>query len=391
MRFEISSKDVMVGRKTAKSHAAHEVDEHAQRYARALEGGWAAVPKRTGRALASTRFTLVGMLLLAIGAAFSYGNPDSTPVWVLVVPMAVLAMNLLAAIATNPRINRRGGLLTFHLGLLAVIVLAGIGRLTHMDAHLEIVEGDVFAPAELYDIRQGPLHGGALKAVSFRQGAYEVDYTAGMARGKTRSHVEVADGRGGWDARVIGDDIPLVIEGYRFYTTYNKGLAPVLTWTPHGGAPTTGTVHMPSYPLFENKQTVNWAPPGGRELKLWLRVNSGLKYDAAWTLASRAVNGLLVVMDGSRRWELAPGDEIQLQDGRLRYERMVGWVGYKLFYDPTLRWLFIASVVGVLGLSLHFWQRYGVIRYASIPAPAGAEARVGVPSVATADLQKGVV
>src|SRR3569623_350907 len=78
--------------------------------------------------LASLRLTLAGMLLLAIGAALSYNNPATTPVWELVVPMALLADTLLAAIITNPRITRRGGLLTFHQAILGVVMLASIGR-----------------------------------------------------------------------------------------------------------------------------------------------------------------------------------------------------------------------------------------------------------------------
>src|SRR3569623_1834779 len=105
------------------------------------------------RPLASLRLTLVGMLLLAFGAALSYNNPATTSVWVLVVPMSLLAVNLLAAIITNPRINRRGGLLAFHL---ALVVLAAIGRLTHLEAHIEFLQDTAFASAELFDDSRGP-------------------------------------------------------------------------------------------------------------------------------------------------------------------------------------------------------------------------------------------
>src|SRR3569832_350252 len=106
--------------------------------------------------LASLRLTLAGMLLLAIGAALSYNTPAPTPVWVLVVPMALRAINLLAAIITNPRINRRGGLLTFHLALLGVVILAAIGRLTHLEALIELLQDTAFASAELFDDSRGP-------------------------------------------------------------------------------------------------------------------------------------------------------------------------------------------------------------------------------------------
>ncbi|MEQ6340805.1 MAG: cytochrome c biogenesis protein ResB [Gammaproteobacteria bacterium] len=326
------------------------------------------------RALGSVRLALLGMVLLALGAALSYNNPVSTPVWVLVVPLAFLAVNLLAAIATNPRINRRAGLLIFHIGLLSIIVLAGVGRLTHLDAQLEITEGGAFSPQELSEVNKGPFHSGALDKIAFVQGSYTVEYAAGMVRGLTHSQVLVPDGRGGVVTKVVGDDRPLVLEGYRFYTTFNKGFAPVLTWLPDT-APReaiTGTVHMPSYPLFEYKQDSTWTPPGGKEIKLWLRLKTGLREDAPWVLDGKGASGVLVVNSGVRRVELQPGETVQLEGGKLRYERLTSWMGYKVFYDPTLHWLFASAMVAIIGLGSHFWGRFGA-RLQHTPAPsAGA-------------------
>lgn len=312
------------------------------------------------RALGSIRLALLGMVLLGVGAALSYDNPAGTPVWVLVAPLALLAINLFCAIATNPRINRRPGLLVFHLGLFAIIVLAGIGRLTHLDAQLEITEGSAFSPEELTEVKKGPFHGDGLSKVAFIQGSYTVEYNAGMVRGLTHSQVLIPDGRGGMISRVVGDDRPLVLEGYRFYTTYNKGFAPVLTWMPDQGEAMTGTIHMPSYPLFDYKQDSNWTPPGGKPLRFWLRLDTGLRQDAAWLLDGKKASGVLVVNAGERRVELLPGQSLRLEGGSLRYERLTSWMGYKVFYDPTLRWLFIAAVVSIMGLGAHFWRKFGV-------------------------------
>src|SRR3569832_1099212 len=132
------------------------------------------------RPLASMRLTLVGMLLLAFGAALSYNNPATTSVWVLVVPMSLLAVNLLAAIITNPRINRRGGLLTVHLALLGVVVLAAIGRLTHLEAHIELLQDTAFASAELFDDSRGPWHSGHRGRGRGGQGPDTVDHAGGI-------------------------------------------------------------------------------------------------------------------------------------------------------------------------------------------------------------------
>lgn len=319
--------------------------------------------------LSSLRFTLVGMVLLAIGAALSYNNPDSTPVWVLVVPMALLAINLLAAIIINPRIHRRGSLLVFHIALLGMVILAAVGSLTRFEAHVEMLQGTGFSTDDLFDKRQGLLHTGHLDQVAFVQGPYTVDYAAGMVRGSTHSQVQVPDGHGGWEWRVIGDDRPLVVDGYRFYTSFNKGFAPILTWIPEHGQPETGSVHMPAYPLFEFKQDNSWTPPGGPEIKFWLRLDSGMKENAAWVLDGNKTQGKLVVNTSGERVELKPGETVQIPGGALRYEHLSTWMGYKIFYDPTLHWMFVTSIIGVLGLFTHFWQKFGTNWSAVIRVP----------------------
>jgi cytochrome c biogenesis protein len=314
------------------------------------------------RRLASSRLTLAGMLGLAVGAALNYDNPVSTPVWVLVIPLAVLAVNLCAAVISDPRINRRGGLLVFHLGLLAIAVLAAIGRLTHMEGKVELTVGDAFSPAELMEVREGPWHLGNPQDIRFVQGPFTVDYGTGLARGPTRSEVLVADGQGGWERRTVGDDKPLLTGGYRLYTTFNKGFAPILTWIPERGAPVTGAVHMPSYPLFEHRQANRWTPAGGQEIKFWLELETGLKPDGDWRFDPGRSSGVLVVRSGGQRIELRPGESARLENGSLRYERLSSWMGYKLFYDPTLHWLFLAAVIAICGLAAHFWRKFGAVQ-----------------------------
>jgi len=311
------------------------------------------------RRLASTRLTLFGMVLLAIGAGLSYDNPADVSVWVLAGPLLLLALNLFAAILTQPGINRRPGLLMFHIGLLSICALAAIGRLTFFDARVEISQNSAFDVAAVDEIRQGVFHLGELQRVQFVQQAYTVEYRPGLVRGITRSHLQVGDGRGGWQTRVVGDDTPLIIDGYRFYTTFNKGFAAVLTWTPTQGEAITGTLHMPSYPLFDYKQANSWTPPGSEEeIKFWLRLETGLDREKDWLLDVNKSEAVLVVNDGEQRLELQPGQDINLPGGQLRYEALSSWMGYKIFYDPTLKWLFIAAMLTVLGLCLHYWDKF---------------------------------
>lgn len=336
---------------------------------------------RVLKLLASTRLALVGMALLAVGAGLSYGNPDTTSIWVLVGPLALLALNLLFAIVVNPRIHRRTPLLLFHVGLLAIVVLAAWGRVTFFEARVEVVEGHAFDPSALFDVKAGVWHSNNLHDVQFVQGNYTVEYSAGLVRGLTHSHLMVKDEDGEMQPQVVGDDRPLVVEGYRFYTTFNKGFAPLLTWTPRsGGGPVSGVLHMPSYPLFEHKQDQVWTPPGGSELKFWLSLDTGLDTNKAWVLDARRAQGLLVVNDGERRLELRPGDAAELAAGTLRYERLLSWMGYKIFYDPTLQALFLASMLSVAGLFWHFWRKFGTQLAPAVEAPSGNEAGLWIGS-----------
>jgi len=313
---------------------------------------------RVLRRLASTKLTLLWMLLLAGGAALSYDNPVETSIWVLIVPMLLLAINLIAAIISNRRINRRGGLLVFHIGLLSIVVLAAVGRLTHMDGRVELATGAEFSREAISELRSGPLHNGALDQVNFVQGPYTVDYRPQMMRGLTHSQVAILDLEGGWKEVVVGDDRPLVIEGYRFYTTFNKGFAPILSWLDEAGnVVETGAIHMPSYPLFDFKQSNSWTPQGREEIKFWLQLETGLTPDESWVLDGNRATGTLVVNVGGDRSELLPGQSVKMTGGSLRYERLSTWMGYKLFYDPTLHWLFMAAFITIAGLGVHFWRK----------------------------------
>jgi len=319
------------------------------------------------RRIASLKVTLAGMVLLGIGAGYSYGNPMGVPVWVLVVPLAWLAVNLVAAIATNQRINQQPGLLLFHLCLLSIVILAGIGRLSHLNAHVEMLRGATFKADHLLEVRKGPLHSGALDQVRFIQGSYTVQYAPGMKRGVTNSQVKYLDDQGQWVDKDVGDDRPLVIKGYRFYTTHNKGFSAILSWMPADGSKTiTGAVNMPSYPLFDYKQDNQWTTPAGQPLKLWMQLQTGLDANASWVLDGSKSSGVLVVTTADKvRHEMKLGDTLPLKDGVLRYDELSTWMGYRVFYDPTLHWLFLVAVAGVLGLAHYFWRKMNLQPWAS--------------------------
>lgn len=306
---------------------------------------------------ASLKITLLGMVLLIAGSILIYGNPVDIPTWVVVAPLALLAVNLTAAILTNNRINHQPDLLVFHVSLLGLVVLAGVGRLTHLDAHTEVPIASEFTSEHLMEVRAGIWHSGNIDNLSFIQGPFTVQYAPGVRRGLTHSHVMVKDNKGRWEEQVVGDDRPLLLEGYRFYTTHNKGFTTILTWTPEHGEPISGTLNMPSYPLFVYKQDNRWVPPGSEEIKFWLQIKAGLDENKDWVLDARNSSAVLVVTIQDKRQELHQGDSVKLPGGELKFEKLTMWMGYRIFYDPTIHWMFYVSIAGIVGLGFYFWRK----------------------------------
>jgi cytochrome c biogenesis protein len=68
----------------------------------------------------------------------------------------------------------------------------------------------------------------------------------------------------------------------------------------------------------------------------------------------------VVVRYGGQRWELNPVNSqvVDLPGGQLRYVGLTSWMGYLVTWDATIPWLLAASVIAVLALSWHFWQRF---------------------------------
>ena len=304
------------------------------------------------RHLAGTRLTMAGFAVLAAGTLASYNLPQA-PAALMVVPLALLATNLAAAIALRPAL-RTGGLGVFHVALLACLLLVGWGRMTHLDGRVEVTEDAPLEAAQVEVTGAGPWNDGAWRGVEFLQGAWEVDYAPGVRRGHTRSQVWLP---GEATPRSIGDDTPLVLAGYRFYTTANKGFAPVVRWQSEGQEAVAGALHMPSYPVNDGNQHNTWTSPDGRVLKFWLRIGQVVPENTAWTLAARTVPAVLVVEAQGQRHELRPGDAVALQGATLRYERLTGWMGYRIFYDPTLLPLLAIALAGIAGLAWHLWGR----------------------------------
>lgn len=297
--------------------------------------------------------------VVAAAAVALAGQAFALPVgaWIAL-PFAGLGLNLLAALAVTPKLRRRAGLLGFHLALAALALLAATDQLVALKGHVEITEGTAFDD-RLVVAEAGPFHPWRLDQVRFVQGGFEIDYAPGMKRGETRSTVMLPADANRWREEIVGDDDPVVIADYRFYTSFNKGFAPVLTYVDRRGVEHTGSVHLPSYPLNYFQQGNDWNLPDGTGLvKLWLNIPEPV-YDAdrAWRFR-KPEDAVLVIIDGQARHELRPGESMPLASGSLRYDELRSWMGYTVAYNPLTSWMLAAAAIGILSLAGHMTARF---------------------------------
>lgn len=310
------------------------------------------------KALASLKLTLVGMILLGVASMALYKLEDSAAPW-LAAPLLLLALNLIAAVATNSVFRRNTPLLVFHLALISIVLLAAAGRLTYLKGGAEVTEGAAFNG--LKHSESGPLHPWRIDRVQFINEGMEIHYTPGPVRVSTATRLRWLDEKGVERIGEARDNTPLVLFGYQFIVTANKGFAPVLLWQPIAGEAVLGAVHMPSYPAKAESQAATWRPAGSRE-DIWLM----LPFKEDLIPADRASqfrlpdNRTLVVRRGDARWELQPGERLTLSDGIMEYQELRTWMGYQVYYDWTVPWLLAASVVAVLSLAWHFWRKFAV-------------------------------
>ena len=98
--------------------------------------------------------------------------------------------------------------------------------------------------------------------------------------------------------------------------------------------------------------------PSGLELDLEL-APVVFPADRGWTLsAQRAGPGLFLNQGDGVRSELRVGETVPVRGGFVRLEDLAMWMGYRVFYEPTLPWLFATSLLAVAALAWWFWTRF---------------------------------
>lgn len=307
-------------------------------------------------ALASLKFTPVGLAFLGVASVAVYQFNHSATPW-LAGPLLLLALNLIAAVATNGVFRKNTPLLVFHLALIGIVLLAAAGRLTYLNGGAEVTEGEAFSGLKYSEA--GPLHPWRIDRVQFINEGMEVQYTPGPVRVATATRVRWLDESGVERRGEVRDTTPLKLFGYNFTVTSNKGFAPVLLWQPTVGEAVLGAVHLPSYPSQADAQTASWRP-GAVKDDIWIMLPIGETLIPA-DRASRfrlPDDRRLVVRHRDARWELQPGERVSLPDGVLEYQELRTWMGYQVYYDWTVPWLLAASVVAVLSLAWYFWSKF---------------------------------
>lgn len=313
-------------------------------------------PRSGLRRFASLKLTLALLAWLALAIVYAYRLTDEAN-WSVAAPLFALALNLIAAVATNPVFRRQAALLVFHLALIALALLLAIGRLVELRGRTEVTQGARFDGA-LMQVMAGPLHPWRLPQSEFVNDGFEIDYAAGYKRGPTRNHVHWME-EGVEQRAVIGDHVPLVRNGYRFYTSPNKGFAVRLRWQRADGVVIATALHFPAYPVFQYGQAVEWnLPETSVVMKLTLELPERLIDPDAPSQFALPVRYRLLLDDGGEVYELVPGVALPMAGGALVHDGLTTWMGYTVIYDPTTAWLLAACMVAIAALGWHFWHKF---------------------------------
>lgn len=299
--------------------------------------------------LASPKIAVAVFVLIGLAAfIISHTGTDATPV--ILLPLGLLIINLGAAILVNPRFRTDLPLLLFHLALLALVSCFTIGRLTYLEGRAFLPQGELFS-GEFETRRNGPLHGDGFRSLRFMNAELAEQYPKAGDYRHTYNGVVWIDDAGRPQMAEIGDDKPLLLNGYRIFTSSNRGVSPILAWYPRNGAPAEKGTVLLRYALgnvFEN--AVSWKLPDGSEV--WLGLEAALSnvshsQGERVNMGVKAFEHQLIFRVGNDRYSLKPGDSIDLPGGRLHYEKLIPWMGYRVAYDRTLPW-----IVGAIGLAI---------------------------------------
>lgn len=310
----------------------------------------------TLRLLAAPHLAVLCFVLIAAGALW-IAEGGGSPTTAMVVPLSLLVVNLSAAVLTHPRFRTDLPLLVFHLALVAFVGLLLAARMTYVDGMVPVTRGAVFNGA-MVQVEHGPWHGDGLQKLRFSNEGFVDEYPANGNAYLTYNKVRWWDADGRAHLAEIGDDRPLVIDGYRIYAN-RKGLAPRMLWKRDSGEIEFASMQFGSLEPDGWYAGNAWALPGGPEIWLGMQHEFERPLPGARRvdLGAADIDTPLVVRVGDARHELHTGQALTLPDGTLTYVRLDAWMGYRIVYDPTTDWLMGTAALAVFSLIWFYLQR----------------------------------
>ncbi len=310
----------------------------------------------------SNQLSLVFIVFLFVGIILFQQLTGELRIFAMLIPAALLMLNFIATLILRKNFIHKPALLIFHIALCAIVSLTMLGQLTYLKGTLELSTQEEFN-GQLENIQAGPWHDYQLDKLKFTNLGFTINYHEGVMRDKTLNRLLLGKKSANTKVIEIGDHVPMVFGHYRFYTSHNKGYAPVFKWSPkEGGAAQRGSVHLPAYPIHEYKQAKEWTLPTTNE-KIWTMLvieedvipeNRDFEFRVPY-------KHHIIVRVGEQRYKLRMGEEIKLTSGTLRYESLSSWMGYSIDYDWTRAWLLIACLITLLSLSWHYFSRLKLI------------------------------
>jgi cytochrome c biogenesis protein len=314
--------------------------------------------------IASPKLSAV-FFVVAAAAALWASTPGRSATLAMLVPFSLLALNLLAAIVTNRRFRTDLPLLVFHLALLALVVTFAIARLTYYEGQATVTAGTTFQGDMLAE-ESGALHARRIDDVRFKNLGFTENYPARGHYQATYNRVQWQTVDGTTHTADIGDDVPLILHGYRIYTSRHRGFSPVFRWQKSDGTDEMGTVQLrDSNNSFAGAN--DWTLPDGRPAWLMVDIDTPAAASEGHVRANLGADlsaHRLVLRIGDARHILVPGEQLALPQGTLTYVRLGSWMGYRLVFDPTKPWLIGSIALAVLAL-VSFYSR---IVFRPIPA-----------------------
>lgn len=311
--------------------------------------------------LATPKLTVIFFIATAL-AALAIAHKLVSATAMMTVPFVLLGANLAAAIAVHARFRADLPLLGFHLALLALVLLFIVGRLSYFDGAFVLTRGIAF-DGHFERQASGPLHGDAYRRLNLINEGF-VEHAPNKSLHYMSNRVSWVDATGKRHSEQIGEDRPLVMDGYRIYPVRQRGFSPLFSWAPAGAAPHDATIPIPASPSLDFPRGVSWHIDA--TLELWASI---LPDDPALPPPSTPRENLgaamlphrLVLWVGEVRHELRPGDSLTLPQGKLTYLSLDTWMGYNVIYDPTKPWL-IACVLLAVGCMIWFYLRRFKVR-----------------------------